>query len=125
MRKFAIISLIMVFTLLSCERILDESYEFEELDISFKSTKAIDNVALPLKLYIYPNPFLDVVFIDFSGTFEGTMQIMISDKDGKMKKIVSSSPSIGIDFSNCQAGVYYCEVLYNNVVYRRQLIKSE
>ena len=125
LNPFVILLLFLFLTLLSCERFMDEEDEYRELDISFKSTNAIINASLPLYLYVYPNPFSKLVVIDFSGDFEGSMQVIISALDGRMKKLESSSSQITIDFSNCQDGVYYCEVLYNNKVYRRQLIKSE
>ncbi|MBA7557449.1 hypothetical protein ES705_50205 [subsurface metagenome] len=125
MKIFEIINLLLVFLLISCEKYQSEIVDSQELNISIKSIESISSVPLPEAVIVYPNPFGNVVNLYCYGNNNDVVKIIVSHKDGRMKKFESTSPNLILDFSNCPVGVYYCEVLIGNKIYRRQLIKQD
>jgi len=106
--------------LISCSK--EDNYQIQELKISSTTVKAsIVSDAEP-GLFAYPNPFHDLVYLYLVG--KTPADILISDDKGDFKRISASDNQIILDFSNEKSGVYDCEILSNNIVYRIYLIKE-
>jgi hypothetical protein len=119
MRKILVISVVIV-VLFSCSR--EDNYQIRELNISYTSAKAAGEYETGVGVTAYPNPFNDVVDLHIGNS--ASAEILISDDKGDFKKFTSSNSNIMLNFTDEKSGVYYCEVLSNNTVYRTYLIKN-
>lgn len=112
----SLILFIVIFT--ACKK----STEFEELPVTYESFKGITNPGTS-NYSIYPKPFGANLNIDLSGT---EIKLQLSDEEGRVKNIeLERSGNIVIDFSNCESGIYYCEIILDGVVYRERLWKNQ
>lgn len=69
---------------------------------------------------LYPNPFSSHLNITISGT--QNFEILVSDETGRTKQIDSSvGDNLILDFSSCETGVYYCEIVLEGKVYSERL----
>lgn len=70
---------------------------------------------------IYPNPVESILKIDNKSNFE-IIQITITDINGR---ILSSTSSLTIDFSNYSKGIYLLKIAYNNGnIYTKKILKN-
>jgi hypothetical protein len=123
-----ILFLFFQFLLYSCEK---EIYPTPEKIPVYEIKDNINNTfdpisALTTPIYstveAYPNPFTTIVSIYCGHTPD---QIIISDKDGNLKKFEPGSSNSSYDFSEANPGVYYCEVFVQGSVVRLQLFKTK
>ena len=104
---------------LSCSK--EENIQNKELQISYKTEKSIEDVSTITGVIFYPNPFHDIVSCQFGGSGEALIRIF--NEEGLSKEF-RFYESVSLDFSKEKSGVYYCEVLANNTVYKTYLIKK-
>ncbi|WP_430813810.1 T9SS type A sorting domain-containing protein [Carboxylicivirga sp. RSCT41] len=65
---------------------------------------------------VYPNPATDFIQIKWDGEKSANLRYNIFDMTGKLIKSSAFSDNQNIDVSSCQLGVYYVQVLSDNVV---------
>ena len=117
-KTFLIISVL--FVICSCSK--TDSNQIRELNITYKASNGINPDITNDEVYFYLNPFKDFIYVYISGATEG--EIIISDDAGGMKKINFQSSNFELDFTGENPGAYYCEVYFNNKVFRTHLIKQ-
>ena len=119
MKKFTILSLSLLI-LFSCSK--EQVKPTRELNVTVKSVSVTSSVIqTDRNVYFYPNPFKDMVHVTMQGA--DSAQLVISNGNGDTKKIKMHYSEMSLKFSNEKAGVYYCEVLVNNKLFRSYLIK--
>ena len=70
---------------------------------------------------IYPNPVESILNIDNKSDFE-INQITITDVNGR---ILSTTSSLTIDFSNYSKGIYFLKITHNNGnIYTKKILKN-
>lgn len=120
MKKNIVLTSVLL-VLFSCSKEQDKSTR--ELNITVKSVSVTSNVPVyqNSSVYFYPNPFQDIIHVTMQGA--DSAQLVFSNDNGDTKKIKMHYSNMSLDFSNEKAGVYYCEVLVNNKLFRSYLIK--
>jgi hypothetical protein len=119
MMKKLLFLLVSISLLYSCER---EEDKVRELDITLKSTSSIVN-SNNENVDIYPNPFQNSLFLNYSGSNKAEIYIHSFEGAGK-KFIIEDANSVQFNFSNEKTGTYKIEVLVNGIIFREYAIKE-
>jgi hypothetical protein len=89
------------------------------------STKVSTKQAGSFEFSISPNPIKDELIATFSHPIEG--KLIISDSNGRLIQqinVSNSSTKLPINLSHLKSGMYYCQLITNNIQYTNKFIKS-
>lgn len=123
MRKIVIIILAFIF-LYACE---EEKVVINELNISLDSVQKSASGIEPLnytRVNIYPNPFLNILNLEYSGA--NSCEIYIYNYEGSGKNfVIEDGNKLRFDFSNEKDGAYIIEILIDGTVFREFVVKGK
>jgi hypothetical protein len=131
MNKFHLIIPVILVCAFSCTK--NDKNQPHELNITYSAieksnrindTSSINDVNFVIfpEMVIYPNPSSGVINCRLSGM--NITDFQLSNDKGDFKKFDNlQSENYLIDLSEEKAGVYYCEALIDNIVFRVQFIK--
>jgi hypothetical protein len=79
------------------------------------------------EIYVYPNPFSDMLNIDVSKINKGIAEISIYDLQGKtwLMTSVDSNGFIQLDLSKFPSGIFILELKSDSGVFRKKLIRQD
>lgn len=77
-----------------------------------------------MDLTIYPNPIRDIAVIEMTNKPSGVAYIKIDNNDGSVMSIETEKDRVQVDFSELESGAYSCEVLIEEYLYKRTILKE-
>lgn len=104
----------------------NEPSQMKQDNIQFKVLNSLDKNSLDLK--IYPNPFIDKLFINDADNDVNRIRIVDVSGQVKMNKILTLQANVSthkVDVSSLDKGIYIIEIYYKNgYVSRKKTIKK-
>ena len=93
-----------------------ETYNYIKVSINDKQASAMQ---------LYPIPTTGTLTISSNGDFIGGMNITLWSADGRMlKEIHSEMDIVRMDISDLADGLYFVQILMNDKIYHKKIIKS-
>lgn len=121
MKYLPVITFLVLLIFNTCD-VEKEEVKTKELDITLKSTSAVTPTTIK-SFVVYPNPFINSLFIYQSGY--DNVKLFISRSDGAEKIYeLENSKLIELDFSNEESGAYLVEGVFDGEFYREYVIKE-
>ncbi|MEO9869473.1 FG-GAP-like repeat-containing protein [Ekhidna sp.] len=82
------------------------------------------------QLVLYPNPGADVMEISFNERVEGSVEIKVSDLNGKivhqeMQRAVGESFKATVDMQDHKSGIYLIELRFGDQVFKQRWVKND
>jgi hypothetical protein len=105
------------------EQLRDEEVLFNDFLIWKISYLSADDLTIPVKIVVYPNPVTDILHFDFPG-FPDIMFTRMYDVTGRVIRENHARGLRHIDVSSLPGGVYYLEFRKGPEVFMRKIIRE-